>query len=101
MHNAYSISVRICIVHCEWRVRKGKSMEELILYIVKRLVNEPDAVKVERGEDKEGIEVYNLTVSDDDKGFIIGKQGRVAKAIRQIVRSVAAKNGKKINIDIL
>jgi len=76
-------------------------MEELILYIVKKLVNNPDAVKVERGEDKEDIAVYNLTVADDDKGFIIGKQGRVAKALRQIVRSVASKNGQKINIDIL
>lgn len=76
-------------------------MEELILYIVKRLVNNPDAVKVEKGDMREDAVIYNLTVANEDKGFIIGKQGRVAKAIRQVVKAAAAKTGEKINIDIL
>ena len=50
---------------------------------------------------REDAVIYNLTVADEDKGFIIGKQGRVAKAIRQVVKAAAIKNGEKINIDIL
>ena len=76
-------------------------MEELILYIVKRLVNNPDAVKVEKGDMREDAVIYNLTVADEDTGFIIGKQVRVAKAILQVVKAAAIKNGEKINIDIL
>ena len=92
-------------MHCAlWFLRvqrKVMYMEELILYIVKRLVNNPDAVKVEKGDMRDDAVVYNLTVADEDKGFIIGKQGRVAKAIRQVVKAAAYKNGEKINIDIL
>ena len=57
-------------------------MEDLILYIVKRLVKNPDEVKVEEGEMRDDITVYNVTVAEEDKGFVIGKQGKVAKALR-------------------
>jgi predicted RNA-binding protein YlqC (UPF0109 family) len=76
-------------------------MEELIVYIVKHLVNNPDAVSVSDGGIRENATVYNLTVADEDKGFVIGKQGRVAKALRSIVKAAAYKDGKRINIDIL
>ena len=76
-------------------------MEELILYIVKHLVDNPDDVKVEQGGMREDAVIYNLTVSEADKGYVIGKQGRVAKALRSVVKAAAAKDGKKINIDIL
>lgn len=76
-------------------------MEELILYIVKHLVNNPDDVQVTDGGMREDIKVYNLTVSEEDKGYVIGKQGRVAKALRSVVKAAASKNGEKINIDIL
>ena len=66
-------------------------MEELILYIVKSIVSKPDEVTVEDGGTREGATVYNLKVADEDKGFVIGKQGRVAKALRAIVKAAAAK----------
>ena len=76
-------------------------MEELILYIVKNIVSKPDEVTVEDGGTREGATVYNLKVADDDKGFVIGRQGRVAKALRAIVKAAAAKEGQRINIDII
>ena len=76
-------------------------MEDLILYIVKRLVKDPDEVKVEEGEMRDDITVYNVTVAEEDKGFVIGKQGKVAKALRCIVKAAAYREGKRINIDIL
>ena len=76
-------------------------MEDLILYIVKRLVKNPDEVKVEEGEMRDDITVYNVTVAEEDKGFVIGKQGKVAKALRCIVKAAAYREGKRIKIDIL
>lgn len=76
-------------------------MEELILYMAKHLVNDPDQVTVTDGGMREDAVVYNLSVAEDDKGYVIGKQGRVAKALRTIARAAAAKEGKKINIDII
>lgn len=76
-------------------------MEDLILFLAKQLVTNPDAVSVVESGEREGFTVYNLTVADEDKGFIIGKHGRVAKSLRSIVKAVAAKDGKKINIDII
>ncbi len=76
-------------------------MEDLILYIIKHMVKDPDAVKVEEGEMRDDVTVYNVTVAEDDKGFVIGKQGKVAKALRCIVKAAAYREGKKINIDIL
>ena len=76
-------------------------MEELILFIVKNIVSNPDAVSVEDGGTRDDAIVYNLKVAEEDKGFVIGKQGRVAKSIRTIVKSAAMKQGKKINIDIV
>ena len=76
-------------------------MEDLILYIVKNIVSKPDEVRVEDGGEREGAKVYNLIVSEDDKGFVIGRQGRVAKALRSIVKAAASKEDLKINIDII
>ena len=76
-------------------------MEDLILYIIKHMVKDPDSVKVEEGEMRDDVTVYNVTVAEDDKGFVIGKQGKVAKALRCIVKAAAYREGKKINIDIL
>ncbi len=76
-------------------------MEELIAYIVKHLVAHPDQVSVERDGMREDCVVYNLKVAEEDKGYVIGKQGRVAKALRHVVKAAASKNGEKINIDII
>ena len=76
-------------------------MEELILYIVKALVKNPDQVSVALGEEQDGVITYNLTVAEEDKGYVIGKQGKVAKAIRAIVKTAAIKDNKKVRVYIV
>ena len=76
-------------------------MEELILYIVKALVKDPDEVSVAVGEEQDGVTTYNLTVAEEDKGYVIGKQGKVAKAIRAIVKTAAIKENKKVRVYIV
>ena len=76
-------------------------MEELILYIVKSIVSNPDAVSVEEGGMREDAVIYNLKVADEVKGFVIGKHGKVAKALRTVVKTAANRQGKRINIDII
>ena len=74
-------------------------MRELVEYIAKNLVDQPDAVRVtEREEDNAFI--LELTVAPDDMGKVIGKQGRIAKAIRTIVRASAGQTGEKSIVEI-
>lgn len=76
-------------------------MQELIVTIVKGLVDDKDAVSVTVDEPKEdGTVVYHLRVAADDMGRVIGKQGRIAKAIRTIVRSAAGKVEQKVAVEI-
>ena len=75
-------------------------MKELVEYIAKSIVNEPDAVKVEEEETEDGI-TLKLEVADDDKGRIIGKQGRIAEAIRALLRVKAAKASTKVRLEII
>ena len=76
-------------------------MQELIITIVKGLVDDKDAVSVTVDEPKEGgTVVYHLHVAPDDMGRVIGKQGRIAKAIRTIVRSAAGKVEQKVAVEI-
>ena len=76
-------------------------MQELIITIVKGLVDDKDAVSVTVDEPTEdGTVVYHLHVAADDMGRVIGKQGRIAKAIRTIVRSAAGKVEQKVAVEI-
>ena len=76
-------------------------MEELLTKIAQGLVNDPDAVSVTVDEpDEEGIIVYHLHVAPDDMGRVIGKQGRIAKAIRVVMRAAATRRDAKISIEI-
>ncbi len=76
-------------------------MQELIITIVKGLVDDKDAVSVTVDEPKEdGTVVYPLHVAPDDMGRVIGKQGRIAKAIRTIVRSAAGKVEQQVAVEI-
>ena len=69
--------------------------------IVKGLVDDPSAIEVTVDEkNEEGIIVYHLHVSENDMGRVIGKQGRIAKAIRTVMRAAAAKNDEKIQVEI-
>ncbi len=74
-------------------------MKELVEVIASSLVDNPDEVVVTMTEDDEQI-VLNLTVAPDDMGKVIGKQGRIAKAIRTVVRAAGSKGNKKIMVDI-
>ena len=75
-------------------------MKELVEYIAKSIVNEPDAVKVEEETTDEGIRL-KLEVADDDKGRIIGKQGQIAQAMRTLLRVKAAKAATKVRLEIM
>jgi hypothetical protein len=75
-------------------------MRELVEYIAKSIVNSPDDVVVTEETDEEGI-VLKLEVADEDKGRVIGKQGRIAQAIRALIRVKAAKSGTKATLQIL
>lgn len=76
-------------------------MQELLEIIAKGLVDEPDAVKVDKDEPTEdGAIVYHIHVAESDMGRIIGRQGRIAKAIRTIARSAAVRSDEKIMVEI-
>ena len=76
-------------------------MKDLVEYIAKSLVNDPDSVEVTEEQDEEGGTVLKLKVADDDKGRVIGKQGRIAQAIRTLIRVKAAKAQSKATLEIL
>jgi predicted RNA-binding protein YlqC (UPF0109 family) len=75
-------------------------LNELILYIAKSLVDRPDEVEVE-DFDEDGTTVYELTVAEDDLGKVIGKQGRTARAIRQLLQAASSKQQKRAVLEIL
>ena len=76
-------------------------MQELLRVIVAGLVEGPTAIQItEDAPNEEGVIVYHLHVAPDDTGRVIGKQGRIAKAIRVIMRSGAAKYNQKIAVEI-
>lgn len=75
-------------------------MEQLITVIAKRLVDHPEDVRVAEVE-KENLIVYELSVHPSDVGKVIGKQGRIAKALRTVVASAAVKEQKRVAVDIV
>ena len=76
-------------------------MQELLVTIARELVDNPDGVTVTvDAPDAEGVIVYHLHVAEGDMGRVIGKQGRIAKAIRTVMRSVAMRNSEKIMVEI-
>ena len=72
----------------------------LISYIAKALVDKPDEVEVEEF-DEDGTTVYELTVAEDDLGKVIGKQGRTARAMRQLLQASSSKQHKRAVLEIL
>jgi len=76
-------------------------MQELLAIIARGLVDEPDAVKVDKDEpNEEGTVVYHIHVAEPDMGRIIGKKGRIAKAIRTIARTAAIRSNEKVMVEI-
>ena len=74
-------------------------MKELVEVIAKALVDHPESVVVTEKEDGKNI-MIEVSVADSDMGKVIGKQGRIAKAIRSVVKAAAAKEDKKVIVDI-
>jgi predicted RNA-binding protein YlqC (UPF0109 family) len=74
-------------------------VEELLAWIARGLVDEPDAVRVERVEEVDAV-VLRLFVAPDDVGKVIGRQGRVARALRTLVRSAGARGDKRLVLEI-
>ena len=76
-------------------------MEELLISITKGLVDNPESVSVDVDEpNEEGVTVYHLHVAEGDMGRVIGKQGRIAKAIRVVMRAAANRRDAKISVEI-
>ncbi len=74
-------------------------MQDLLEFIAKSMVTNPDAVEVTMVE-KENATLLQLHVAEEDMGKVIGKQGRIAKAIRTVMKAAVAGNGKKVIVDI-
>ena len=75
------------------------SLQETLLDIAKAIVDSPDEVQVTAEEDERSI-TLTLTVAPDDMGMVIGRHGRIAKAIRTVIKAAAVNSGKKVNVDI-
>lgn len=75
-------------------------MKDLVAVIAKALVDHPDEVTVKETENENGV-VYSLSVHPSDVGKVIGKQGRIAKALRTVVTSAAVKENKRVTVDII
>ena len=74
-------------------------MKDLLEFIAKSMVSEPDAVTVEEAVQENSV-VLTLHVAEGDMGKVIGKQGRIAKAIRTVVKAAASHENKKVTVDI-
>jgi hypothetical protein len=75
-------------------------MKELLLLIAKALVDSPDEVSVNEVEGEQSI-ILELKVARDDMGKVIGKQGKIAKAIRTVIKSAAVKENKRVVVEII
>lgn len=76
-------------------------MKELVETIAKALVNDIEAVQTEESISEEGATVVSLKVAEDDMGKVIGKGGRIAKAIRSVVKAASMKEEKRVLVNIL
>ena len=75
-------------------------MQELVTFMAKSLVDHPDQVVVHETEGPEAI-ILELNVAEDDMGKVIGRQGRIAKAMRTVVKAAATRENKKVSVDII
>ncbi len=75
-------------------------MAELLADLARRLVDDPDAVRVEQVEE-DGVLVLRLHVAEDDRGKVIGRQGRIARALRTVVRAGSAREQRRVQLEIV
>ena len=76
-------------------------MQELLEYLARALVDDPDAVRVEAFDEDDGSIVLELSVGDEDYGQIIGRGGRTANALRTVLKAAAVKEGRRVFVDIV
>jgi predicted RNA-binding protein YlqC (UPF0109 family) len=74
-------------------------LTELVAFLARKLVDDPDAVRVER-EDRDDVLVVRLYVAPDDVGKVVGKQGRIARALRTVVRAGGVREGRRVLLEI-
>ena len=74
-------------------------MKELVEFMARAIVDDPNAVAVEEEDDGDRI-IFHLRVADDDMGKVIGKQGRIANAMRDLLKVAAAQHGARVSLDI-
>ena len=75
------------------------NLQETLVDIAKAIVDTPDEVQVTKEEDDKTI-TLTLTVAPDDMGMVIGRHGKIAKAIRTVIKAASVNTGKKVNVDI-
>lgn len=75
-------------------------MRELVLFVAKHLVDDPDQVEVIEVENGQNL-VLKLKVAPDDVGKVIGRQGRIARAIRSVVKAAASRDSRRVTVEIL
>lgn len=75
------------------------NLQETLLDIAKAIVDSPDEVKVAVEEDDHTV-TLTLTVAPDDTGMVIGRHGKIAKAIRTVIKAASVNSGKKVNVEI-
>ncbi|MDP1847065.1 MAG: KH domain-containing protein [Solirubrobacteraceae bacterium] len=76
-------------------------MQELLEYLARSLVDDPEAVRVESFDEDDGSVVLELSVGEDDYGQIIGRGGRTANALRTVLKAAAVKEGRRVFVDIV
>ena len=76
-------------------------MRDLLVHLVRALVDHPEAVEVESFEEDDGTLVLELSVDEDDYGQVIGRGGRTAQALRTVVKAAAVKDNRRVLIDIV
>ena len=76
-------------------------MRELLEYLARALVDEPDRVRVEEFDEDDGTLVLELSVGDDDYGQVIGRGGRTAHALRTVIKAAAVKDNRRVLVDIV
>ena len=76
-------------------------MRELLEYLARQLVDHPDAVEVDEFDEDDGTRVLELAVAEEDYGKVIGRGGRTANALRLVIKAAAAKDNRRVFVDIV
>jgi predicted RNA-binding protein YlqC (UPF0109 family) len=82
-------------------VLRPAAVEELLAYLVRSLVDEPDRISVESFEEDDGTLVLELHVPEEEAGRVIGRGGRTAAALRTVIKACAVKHGRRVLVDVV